>query len=93
MFADCLHNTWIDFIYIWESTSYFDYIYSHLEPSITFISQFTQAVISKDECSNGSFQVLLLFQVPICCSGGLFCNQKQRDPAVSRTHYYCPTGT
>lgn len=87
---------WSDFIVeclfkiLCKSTGYFDDVCPQL--ATTSVLRFVQAVIWKDEWSNGSFQVLLLFQVPICCSGRLFCNQKQRDPAVSRAHYDCTTG-
>lgn len=43
--------------------------------------------------SNGSFQVLVLFQISICCCGWLLRHQKQRHPAVSRAHHDCTTGT
>lgn len=87
---------WSDFIVeclfkiLCKSTGYFDDVCPQL--ATTSVLRFVQAVIWKDEWSNGSFQVLLLFQVPICCSGRLFCNQKQRHPAVSRAHYDCTTG-
>lgn len=54
---------------------------------------FTSDWVSKDDWSNGSFQVLLLFQVPVCRRGWLLCDQEQRDPAVPGAHYYCATGT
>lgn len=53
---------------------------------------FTSDSVSKDDWSNGSFQVLLLFQVPVCRRGWLLRDQKQRDPAVSGAHHYCTTG-
>lgn len=53
----------------------------------------TNDLFSTKEWSNGSFQVLLFFQVPICCSGRLLRDTKQRDPAVSWAHYNCATGT
>lgn len=55
--------------------------------------RFTSDSVSKDDWSNGSFQVLLLFQVPICCRSWLLRDQEQRDPAVPGAHHYCATGT
>lgn len=55
--------------------------------------RFTSDWVSKDDWSNGSFQVFLLFQVPVCRRGWLLRDQEQRDPAVSGAHHYCATGT
>lgn len=60
---------------------------------LVYFWQFTSDWVSKDDWSNGSFQVLLLFQVPVCRRSWLFCDEEQCDPAVPGTHHYCATGT
>lgn len=52
----------------------------------------SSAVVSVEEWSNGSFQVLLLLQVPVCRGGRLFRHQEQRDPAVSGAHHHRTAG-